>query len=414
MSEGRQRRGTARAGAARNSIGPVVLVASPHAGHAVGLARLAATLEAAGIAVAKTVLISELYEHQPEGLRWNAAGFRAAVAAGGDGTIGTVATHLAGSGLPMGILPMGTSNDVARSLRIPLELEAACRVIADGHIAPIDAGQTIPALTKPGALGVHPAPPPRGADAPASGTGAYFLHALTLGFNVEFARLATDVARRQRWGTLTYAASAIEALASFRAVPVALRVYARDDFGTFSGEPTNTVHCQAVQVVAINTPIFGGAMELRVPGVVMHDRLLDVLIIEALDAHPLGATIEGLLGALARLGETVREHLPLADHPDAAAHVPAAPAVPASDPMSDEALGFALPGVRRLRARAFTMETPEPVDVTMDGEVRAHTPVLVRAAPEPVRIFVPRESAAGAAVPGATPAAATEGEIRES
>src|SRR5688572_3657046 len=40
------------------------------------------------------------------------------VAAGGDGTVEDVARHLAGSGVPIGVLPMGTANNVASALGI--------------------------------------------------------------------------------------------------------------------------------------------------------------------------------------------------------------------------------------------------------------------------------------------------------
>src|SRR4051812_2577148 len=44
------------------------------------------------------------------------------VAAGGDGTINGVASALAGSEQPMGVLPLGTLNHFAKDLRIPLDL----------------------------------------------------------------------------------------------------------------------------------------------------------------------------------------------------------------------------------------------------------------------------------------------------
>lgn len=45
------------------------------------------------------------------------------VICGGDGSISSAAGAVMESGLPMGILPMGTANDLARTLQIPLELE---------------------------------------------------------------------------------------------------------------------------------------------------------------------------------------------------------------------------------------------------------------------------------------------------
>ncbi|MDV4272363.1 diacylglycerol kinase [Acinetobacter baumannii] len=65
------------------------------------------------------------------------------VAAGGDGTLNAVATKLKNTSIPMGILPLGTFNYVAKVLEIPLDLLEAAEVIATGkprsvHVAAIN------------------------------------------------------------------------------------------------------------------------------------------------------------------------------------------------------------------------------------------------------------------------------------
>jgi diacylglycerol kinase family enzyme len=65
----------------------------------------------------------------------------AIVAGGGDGSLSTVAAKLAGTGIPMGVLPLGTRNNFARDIGLPLELEAAVAVIARGETAEIDLGE---------------------------------------------------------------------------------------------------------------------------------------------------------------------------------------------------------------------------------------------------------------------------------
>lgn len=65
------------------------------------------------------------------------------VAAGGDGTLNTVARYLRDTDIPMGILPLGTFNYVARVLNIPLDLLEAAQVIAQGqsraiHVASVN------------------------------------------------------------------------------------------------------------------------------------------------------------------------------------------------------------------------------------------------------------------------------------
>jgi YegS/Rv2252/BmrU family lipid kinase len=69
-----------------------------------------------------------------------AEGYKTIVAAGGDGTASAVAGQLLQREIPLGIIPVGTANLLARELGIPLELEAACRlVISGGAIRKLDA-----------------------------------------------------------------------------------------------------------------------------------------------------------------------------------------------------------------------------------------------------------------------------------
>lgn len=63
------------------------------------------------------------------------------VAAGGDGTLNTVATKLMTTEIPIGILPLGTFNYVARLLHIPLDLLKAAEVIAQGRVREVHVAQ---------------------------------------------------------------------------------------------------------------------------------------------------------------------------------------------------------------------------------------------------------------------------------
>jgi YegS/Rv2252/BmrU family lipid kinase len=69
------------------------------------------------------------------------AGYRAVVAVGGDGTVGEVITGLAGTGMPLGIVPKGTGNQLACNLGIPQAVEAAVDVVVNGYAQPIDLGR---------------------------------------------------------------------------------------------------------------------------------------------------------------------------------------------------------------------------------------------------------------------------------
>ena len=67
--------------------------------------------------------------------------FDAVVAAGGDGTVRCVAAALAGSGTPLGVLPLGTLNHFAKDLGIPTDLDGAARVVGAGVVRPLDLGE---------------------------------------------------------------------------------------------------------------------------------------------------------------------------------------------------------------------------------------------------------------------------------
>lgn len=67
-------------------------------------------------------------------------GASAVVAGGGDGTVSTVASVLAGTPVPLGILPLGTLNHFAKDLHIPQDLDAAVQTIAAGHAIKVDVG----------------------------------------------------------------------------------------------------------------------------------------------------------------------------------------------------------------------------------------------------------------------------------
>ena len=62
------------------------------------------------------------------------------VAAGGDGTVSAVASVAAATGATLGVLPMGTLNHFAKDVGLPLNLEAAVKVIVAGHVRRLDVG----------------------------------------------------------------------------------------------------------------------------------------------------------------------------------------------------------------------------------------------------------------------------------
>ena len=110
-------------------------------------------------------------------------GHRLIVVGGGDGTVSSVVDALAGTGVTLGLLPLGTANDLARTLEVPLDLVAACATVADGKVVDIDVGR----------IG-----------------GTAFLNVASLGLAVEVARAMSPVLKR-RLGPLAYPLAAVPA-----------------------------------------------------------------------------------------------------------------------------------------------------------------------------------------------------------
>ncbi|QJD77112.1 diacylglycerol/lipid kinase family protein [Spirosoma rhododendri] len=60
------------------------------------------------------------------------------VAVGGDGTIKSVAEHLVDTGVPLGVLPAGSANGMARELNIPQDIDGSLNLLVDGQNRPVD------------------------------------------------------------------------------------------------------------------------------------------------------------------------------------------------------------------------------------------------------------------------------------
>lgn len=120
--------------------GPFLLIANPAARRA--RRRLAAATEALGARGARVdVATTERPGHAAEIASARAAGYQAVFTLGGDGTAMEVVGALAGRSIPIGILPGGTGNLVARALGIPIATQRAATALLRGEIAEVDLGR---------------------------------------------------------------------------------------------------------------------------------------------------------------------------------------------------------------------------------------------------------------------------------
>jgi diacylglycerol kinase (ATP) len=126
--------------------GPVLVVWNPHAGRKAGLPTNGFNEATVRRLMAEQRLGDELFVGADEAaVRRRVAlavkdGYGIVVAAGGDGTAGLVARELLGTDCALGILPAGSAMNLARSLGIPRDLEAAARILARRHVRRIDVG----------------------------------------------------------------------------------------------------------------------------------------------------------------------------------------------------------------------------------------------------------------------------------
>jgi diacylglycerol kinase (ATP) len=112
----------------------------------------------------------------------------AVVVCGGDGSIASAAPAVIESGLPLGIIPAGTANDLARTLSIPLDFEAAADLVVAGHTRRIDVGMV---------------------------NGHAFFNVASIGLSSELAQ-KLDPGIKKRFGRLGYAVAALRILAGAR------------------------------------------------------------------------------------------------------------------------------------------------------------------------------------------------------
>ena len=166
------------------------------------------------------------------------------VVAAGDGTIGDVASQLIGTTTVMGLVPIGTMNNVARSLGIPLEIDDACALIGMGTTRHIDVGR------------VH---------AEVTARDECFLDCAGVGL-AAIGALAGQAFEKRRWRVLSQA----------------LQRFFGARLGTMQIELDGTALEASTRIVTVsNAPLMGNNM-LAAPEAKMDDGYLDVSIYDGM------------------------------------------------------------------------------------------------------------------------------------
>ncbi len=161
------------------------------------------------------------------------------VVGGGDGTLNVIIQGLMGTNLPLGILPLGTANNVARTLSIPLTIPEACALVVHGPLRPVDLGWV---------------------------NGRYFFTTASIGLSVRITEALTTRTKRY-WGPLAYGVAALRALRRSR------------PFHADISWPGGARHSRTVQIVIGNGRYYGSGLPVAADAT-MDDARLDLYSIE--------------------------------------------------------------------------------------------------------------------------------------
>ncbi|MFE0758955.1 lipid kinase [Inquilinus sp. NPDC058860] len=173
-------------------------------------------------------------------IRRHAAAVECVIIGGGDGTLNHAAPALIETGLPLGILPLGTANDLARTLELPADPVAAAQVIVDGRMRGIDLGEV---------------------------NGRPFFNVASLGMGVDLAK-ALDGETKKRWGRFGYGLAALRLVRRLERFSAEIRI---DDGRVIRGK--------SIQIAVGNGRFYGGGMTVA-PDAAPDDGMLDVYSIE--------------------------------------------------------------------------------------------------------------------------------------
>lgn len=194
------------------------------------------------------------------------------VAMGGDGTVRAIGALLAGTGVPMGILPGGTGNILAGVLGIPAALDRAAGLLRVAHTRDIDLADVVI----------------EHADRPAGAPPSRTVSAIGCGIGFDARLMATTTGEsKARWGRVAYLFQAVQLAMSIETVPYHLVI---------DGRAIETD--ASIAMVTNMGDMVPGLVRPRFPAI-PDDGLLDVFVVGA--RHALEG-IQGLADQLLRTG----------------------------------------------------------------------------------------------------------------
>lgn len=166
------------------------------------------------------------------------AAYDAIIAVGGDGTVREVASALIGSTTPLGILPLGTGNDLARTFNLPHDLNQAMSVIVKNSPVAVDVGCS---------------------------ENFFFLNVASVGLDAEIVKFIAKI-KRFLPRKAAYYISAMIKFATYRAKSVVLEI------------DNQVVKSKVLFIAVANGTFYGGGMKVNPKGSI-NDGYLDVILV---------------------------------------------------------------------------------------------------------------------------------------
>ena len=179
----------------------------------------------------------------PETVREVLEDYDLVVLGGGDGSVSSVVDFFVGREAVLGLLPLGTANDFARTLGISPNIEKACETLARGKVVDVDLGLA---------------------------GDNYYVNVTSVGVGVGVTQMLSPVLKR-RAGALAYPVAAIRAFLQHE--PFSAKLSFPD------GDHETVEHERLLQVAVGNGRFYGGGMVVA-PDSSIDDRSLDVYTIE--------------------------------------------------------------------------------------------------------------------------------------